>query len=255
MTSLKDKTALVTGASRGLGRATAERLAGEGAVVAVHFATNAGAAQEVVDGIRAAGGSAFPVQADFSRPGGPEELWAQFDKKVAEFAGDPGVDILVNNAATSVWATLSETSAEDFERIFAVNVRAPFFLIQQGLTRLRDGARVINVSSAVTRMAFPEVMAYSLTKGAIDTFTLTLAKELGGRGITVNAVAPGTLDTDVNAGWLRGNEAAQKAVSEEAALRRVGQPQDVADVISFLASEQARWITGRVIDVSGGARL
>ncbi|MFC9297276.1 SDR family oxidoreductase [Streptomyces sp. NPDC057011] len=255
MKRLDGKAALVTGASRGVGRATAERLAAEGAVVAVHYASAAAAAEEVVGGILAAGGAAFAVRAEFSEPDAADRLWAAFDEGIAEFRADPGVDILVNNAATSVQATLADTTPEDYDRMFTVNIRTPFFLIQQGLTRLRDGARVINVSSAVTRMAFPQVVAYGLTKGAMDTLTLTVAQELGGRGITVNAVSPGTLDTDVNAGWLRDNPEAGRLVSEQAALGRVGQPDDVADVVVFLASDEARWITGQVIDVSGGARL
>jgi len=255
MTRLAGKVAVVTGASRGVGRVTAERLAAEGALVAVHYAAEAQAADEVVAGILARGGSAFAVQADFAASDGAAQLWSGFDKGAADFTGDTYVDILVNNAATSVQATLEETKFEDYERMFAVNVRAPFFLVQQGLARLRDGARVINVSSAVTRMAFPQVVAYGLTKGAMDTLTLTLAQELGVRGITVNAVAPGTLDTDVNANWLRGNSEAEEFVSGQAALGRVGQPGDVADVITFLATDEARWITGQVIDVSGGARL
>ncbi|MFF9780016.1 SDR family oxidoreductase [Streptomyces sp. NPDC013978] len=255
MTSLRGKTAVVTGASRGVGRATAERLAGEGAVVAVHYATDARAASGVVDSIRKAGGAAFAVQADLSTADGPERIWSGFDAGITDFTDDTAVDILVNNAATSVRATLEETKVQDYERMFAVNVRAPFFLVQQALGRLRNDARIVNVTSAVTRMAFPEVIAYGLTKGAMNTLTLTLAQELGPRGITVNSVSPGTLDTDVNASWLRANPEAQRSVAEQTALRRVGQPGDVADVIAFLASDRARWITGQVIEASGGARL
>jgi 3-oxoacyl-[acyl-carrier protein] reductase len=255
MTSLDGKTAVVTGASRGVGRATALRLADRGALVAVHYAADARAAEDVVDIIRKAGGRAFAVQADLAAADGPERLWSKFGDDVTEFAEDGAVDIVVNNAATSVRATLEETKIDDFDRMFAVNIRAPFFLIQQALGRLRNGARIVNVTSAVTRMAFPEVIAYGLTKGALNTLTLTLAQELGPRGITVNAVSPGTLDTDVNAGWLRGNPEAEESVAQQAALRRVGQPQDVADVVAFLVSDQARWVTGQVIEASGGARL
>ncbi len=255
MISLTGKTAVVTGAGRGLGRATALRLADRGALVAVHYSAAARAADEVVTTIREAGGTAFAVQADLSAADGPDRLWAAFGEGAAEWGADGAVDILVNNAATSVRATLEETKAEDFERMVAVNMRAPFFLIQQALGRLRNGARIVNVTSAVTRSAYPEVIAYGLTKGALNTLTLTLAQELGPRGITVNAVSPGTMDTDVNAGWLRGNPEAEEAVAQQAALRRVGQPEDVADVIAFLASDEARWVTGQVIEASGGARL
>ncbi|MFJ4713584.1 SDR family oxidoreductase [Streptomyces sp. NPDC088785] len=252
---LAGKTAVVTGASRGIGRATAIRLATQGAVVAVHYASDGAAAHDVVDTVRAQGGTAFAVQADFGAVDGPDRLWAGYDERIKEFSADGHVDILVNNAATSVRATLEETKIEDYERMFAVNVRAPFFLIQKGLDRLREGSAIVNVASAVTRMAFPEVVAYGLTKGALNTLTLTLAQELGPRGIRVNAVSPGTVDTDVNASWLRHDPQAQEFVSQETALRRVGRPDDIAKVIAYLASDQAEWVTGQVVEASGGARL
>ncbi|MFJ1973987.1 SDR family NAD(P)-dependent oxidoreductase [Streptomyces sp. NPDC087903] len=178
MTSLAGRTAVVTGASRGVGRATALRLADGGALVAVHYSTGVDEAGEVVDTIRKNGGTAFAVQADLSAADGPERLWSAFDEGAADATGEAAVDILVNNAATSVRATLEETGFEDYERMFAVNVRAPFFMIQQALGRLRNGARIVNVTSAVTRMAFPEVIAYGLTKGALNTLTLRADRQV-----------------------------------------------------------------------------
>lgn len=152
-------------------------------------------------------------------------------------------------------APIENVDQAGFDRVFAVNVRAPFFITQRALPLLRDGGRIINISSGVTRVAFPDGIAYALTKGALDTFTRTLAKPLGARGITVNSVAPGVIDTDVNAGWLRGNDDAIAAVSSSAALGRVGEPQDIGDVVTFLASEDARWITASFLDATGGAFL
>ena len=252
---LTGKVALVTGASRGIGRAIAERLAARGALVAVHYGRNAAAADEVVEGIRARGGRAFALGAELGVPGDAEELWAAFDGRIGEHADEPGLDILVNNAGITRRGLLEETSVEAFDEMLEVNVKAPFFLAQHGVKRLRDGGRIINVSSGVTRIALPEIIAYAATKGAVDSFTRTLAQHLGGRGITVNAVAPGVVDTDMNAAWLRGNAEAERAVAASAALGRVGQVDDVADVVAFLASDDARWVTGQVVDATGGAHL
>ncbi|MBN6058549.1 SDR family oxidoreductase, partial [Nonomuraea sp. RK-328] len=139
--------------------------------------------------------------------------------------------------------------------VFAVNVRAPFFIVKEGLSRLRDGGRIVNVSSGAARIAMPEIIAYSSTKGALDTFTLNLAKALGPRGITVNSMAPGIVDTDVNASWLRGDPEAWERAAAVAALGRVGRPDDIAGVVAFLASDDARWVTGRVVDATGGSGL
>ncbi|MFP8886977.1 MULTISPECIES: SDR family oxidoreductase [Streptomyces] len=255
MGSLNGKTALVTGGSRGIGRATAERLAREGALVAVHYGRNGTAAQETVAAVRAAGGAAFAVRAELGVRGDVETLWSEFDRLVLDHDDRSGLDILVNNAGITPRGQIEETTPESFEEAFAVNVRAPFFLVQQGLKRLRDGGRIINVSSGATRIALTDIIAYSMTKGAVDTFTLTLAKALGSRGITVNSVAPGIVDTDMNAAWLRGNEEAERSAAELSALGRVGRPEDVADVVAFLASDDARWVTGQVVDATGGSQL
>ncbi|MFE1265680.1 SDR family NAD(P)-dependent oxidoreductase [Streptomyces albogriseolus] len=255
MGALTGRTALVTGGSRGIGRAIAERLAADGATVAVHYGRNAAAADEVVEGIRAKGGTAFTVHAELGVEGDVATLWESFDRQVRQHATGTGLDILVNNAGVTPRGEIDETTAEAFEEAVAVNMRAPFFLTQQGLKRLRDGGRIVNVSSGATRIALTDIIAYAMTKGAIDAFSLTLAKALGPRGITVNSVAPGIIDTDINASWLRGNEAAERSAAELSALGRVGRPEDVADVVAFLASDDARWVTGQILDATGGSQL
>lgn len=164
------------------------------------------------------------------------------------------LDILVNNAATRAGAFIEQTTPEQFDQMFAVNVRAPLFIIQRALPLLRDGGRIINISSSDTRVALPLELAYAMTKGAIDVMSQTLANALGTRGITVNAVAPGPTDTD-KAAFLRDNPEAQAATAGATALGRIGQPADIADAVAFLASDDARWITGGVIDVTGGMWL
>ncbi|MFH8365656.1 SDR family oxidoreductase [Streptomyces sp. NPDC018031] len=251
MGALTGKTALVTGGSRGIGRAIAERLGRDGARVAVHYGRDETAAKETVAAIEAAGGEAFAVRAELGVPGDAEALWAAFD------AHADGLDILVNNAGiTGRREPIGTLTAEDFDRVFAINTKAPFFVTQQGLGRLRDGGRIISVSTGLTRgSAVPELIAYSMTKGAIDVFTTHLAKELGARSITVNAVAPGAVDTDMNAEWLRGQDEALAAVAQASPLGRVAGPAEVADIVAFLASNDSRWVTGQWIDATGGALL
>lgn len=252
---LDGKVAMVTGGSRGIGRATAERLGRDGAVVAVGFARDEASADEVVARIRKDGGQAFALQAELGAHGDAADLWAAFDEQIEQHAPDRGVDIIVNNAGIGRSSDLTSLTEDEFDKVFAVNIRAPFFIVQQGLARLRDGGRIINISSGAARLAMPEIIAYSSTKSALDTFTLNLAKELGPRGITANSVAPGIVDTDLNAGWLRNNPEAEAHAASLHALGRVGRPEDIADVVAFLASDDARWITGRVIDATGGAGL
>jgi 3-oxoacyl-[acyl-carrier protein] reductase len=253
--TLEGKVTLVTGGSRGIGRAIAQRLGRDGAVVAVAYARDEAAANEVVERIGKDGGRAFAVRAELGRHGDAVALWAAFDAQVDNHAPGGGVDIIVNNAAIGRSADLASLTEDGFDQVFAVNVRAPFFIVQEGLKRLRDGGRIVNISSGAARLAMPEAIAYGATKGALDTFTLNLAKQLGPRGITVNSVAPGIVDTDVNAGWLRGNAVAEAHAASLAALGRVGQPEDIADIVTFLASHDARWVTGRVVDATGGAGL
>ncbi|MEV6767448.1 SDR family oxidoreductase [Nocardia sp. NPDC051030] len=250
MGALTGKTALVTGSGRGIGRAIAERLGRDGARVGVHYNSNSDAAKETVAAIEAAGGSAFTFGSPLGGPGDAEALWAAFDSHA------DGLDILVNNAGTDgVREPIGGTEEEAYDRVFAINTKAPFFVTKLGLERLRDGGRIVNVSTGLTAgLRMPELIAYTMTKGAIDSLTSVLAKEVGARGITVNAVAPGVVDTDMNAGWLR-NEEAMVTVAGFSPLNRVAQPADVADIVGFLASDDSRWVTGQWIDATGGALL
>ncbi|MFE4605335.1 glucose 1-dehydrogenase [Kitasatospora indigofera] len=253
MGTLSGRTALVTGGSRGIGRGIAERLAREGALVAVHYGTNREAAGQTVKGIAAEGGRAFAVGAELGLPGDADALWTAFDAALARHGGGSGLDILVNNAGINAHGRIHEVTEADYDRVFAVNVKAPFFLIRQGLDRLRDGGRIINISSGATRIAFPSITAYAMTKGALDTLTRTLAQDLGPRGITVNSVSPGVVATDINP-WLA-DPAERARAAGYAALGRVGEAADIADVVGFLASDDARWVTGQDLEASGGSAL
>jgi 3-oxoacyl-[acyl-carrier protein] reductase len=255
--TIENKVALVTGASRGIGRAIAIRLAKEGALIAVHYGRSSSAAEAVVNEIQANGGSAFTIQAQLDTLDGVHVLYESLDIALKERTGSINFDILVNNAAIirPRGANFEETTEEMFDLVFAVNIKAPFFLIQQALPRLRDGGRIINISSIVTRMAFPDdITAYSLTKGAINNLSMVLAAKLGPRNITVNSLAPGVTDTDMNASWLHRPDS-QKFVKSVTSLGRVGEPQDIADVAAFLASPDGRWVTGQCLEASGGFRL
>ncbi|WP_328991456.1 SDR family oxidoreductase [Kribbella sp. NBC_01245] len=241
------KTALITGGSRGIGRAISLRLARDGVRVAVHYGRNDEAAKQTVAEIEAFGGQAFAIKAELSEPGAVARLWLAFDAQA------DGLDILVNNAAVIAPGPFSGQTEGQLDQLLKVNVQAPFFLIQQGLSRLRDAGRIVNITSGVTRIAFPEDVAYSITKGALSTMTLALAKELGPRGITVNSVAPGIVETDMNS-WLADPVAAEAAASYSV-FHRVGQPADVADVVAFVVSDDARWVTGQYVDATGGSQL
>jgi NAD(P)-dependent dehydrogenase (short-subunit alcohol dehydrogenase family) len=249
MTDLSNKTALVTGASRGLGRATAARLAEAGARVIVHYSASRDAADSLVADIRAMGGQADAVAGDLSAADGAHKL-AQAVKDL----GIARLDILVANAGVGNFHSIEEQTVEDFDRHFAVNVRAPFFLVQQLLPVLGEGSSVILLSSLVARVAFDGSAAYSATKGAVEVLTRNFAKELGPRGIRVNAIAPGAIDTDMAKDFL-GTEESREYVKSIQALKRIGQPDDIADAVLFLASNQSRWIDGRSIEVSGGSSL
>ncbi|MFD9324830.1 SDR family NAD(P)-dependent oxidoreductase [Streptomyces sp. NPDC060065] len=250
MGDLIGRTALVTGASRGIGQAIAVRLAAKGAVVIVHFGTDEDGAKTTVDEIERSGGTALAVGAELGVDDDVETLFAGVE---AGLAGRP-LDILVNNAATAPAGPLGATTRKEFDHLFAVNVRAPYFIIQRALPLFRDGGRIITISSVATRMANPTQTSFAMTKGAVETMSMTLANELGVRGITVNAVAPGATRTATNGSAFEAPGLAE-FIAGSTALNRLGGPDDVAEVVAFLASDAARWVTGQVIDASGGLFL
>jgi NAD(P)-dependent dehydrogenase (short-subunit alcohol dehydrogenase family) len=248
MTNLANKTALVTGASRGIGRAAALALAAAGARVIVHYGRGADEAKAVVDQIRAAGGRADALAADLTATDGAHALAAQVRNLVGE-----RLDIIVANAGISKAATIEDTAVKDFDNLFDVNVRAPYFLVQQLLPVLGNGASIVLVSSLGAHAVVGTLSAYSATKGAIDTLVKHFAAALGSRGIRVNAVAPGVIDTDMSN--FTKTEDGRVAILGMQALKRIGQPADVASVVAFLASDEAGWITGDTVHVDGGSKL
>jgi 3-oxoacyl-[acyl-carrier protein] reductase len=248
MSNLSGKTALVTGASRGIGRASALALAAAGACVLVHYGRGAKEADGVVAEIKKSGGRAEAVSADLAAPDGAHKLAEQTRRIVGE-----RLDILVANAGVSKVATIEDTTVADFDNLFAVNVRAPFFLVQQLLPIMSEGSSVVLVSSLAARAVVGAIPAYAATKGAIDTLVKHFAAALGARGIRVNAVAPGAVATDMSS-FTKTDEGRSYVLGLQA-LKRLAQPDDIAGAVAFLASSDARWITGDTIHVDGGSKL
>ena len=248
MTTLSGKTALVTGASRGIGRAVALALAKAGAQVVVHYGSDAKEAAAVVAEVNKLGGRAHAVAGDLAAPDGAHKL----AKQVRALVGDR-LDTLVANAGISKPATIEETTVEDFDRLFAVNVRAPFFLVQQLLPILGNGGSVIMLSSLAAHAVVGTLPAYAATKGAIDTLVKHFAALLGERGIRVNGVAPGVVATDMSS--FTKTDAGRTFTIGMQALKRVAQADDIGGVVAFLASDEARWISGDTVRVDGGSKL
>jgi 3-oxoacyl-[acyl-carrier protein] reductase len=244
MTGNSNRVAIVTGAARGIGAAIAERLASDGFTVVVNYAGSAKLAEALVATIERAGGRASTAQADVSDPQAVARLW---DTAEAAYGG---VDVVVNNAGIMQLATLAEASDELFDRTIAINLKGTFNTLREAARRLRDGGRIINLSSSVVGLYQPTYAVYAASKAGVEAMTHVLAKELRGRHITVNTVAPGPTATSL---FLNGKpQALVDQMTKLAPLERLGQPQDIADVVAFLAGPDGGWINGQVLRANGG---
>lgn len=241
MSSLRGKVAIVTGASRGIGRGIAERLAKDGANVVVNYTKNADEAKKVVAGIEANGGKAVAVQADVSKVADVRRLFREAEQAFGR------LDILINNAGIFWAKPLADVTEEEYDDIFAVNAKGQFFAMQEAAKRIADGGRIVNISTGGTRLAFPGISAYGGTKSALEFFTKVAARELGARKITVNTVSPGYTETDML------SDPNFRTIGIEASpLKRLGTPKDIADVVAFIVSDEAGWVTGDTIQAGGG---
>ncbi|HZG32335.1 MAG TPA: SDR family oxidoreductase [Sphingopyxis sp.] len=254
MSELIGKTALVTGGSRGIGAAIVRRLGQAGAHVAVNYAGSKDAAEALVAETEAAGGRAFAVQADVSSLAGIEAMFAACD---AAFGGAPNLDILINNAGVGRGGRDGSLKGADealFDELFAVNVKGPHFVTQAALPRLRDGGRIVNIGSMSGKVGQPFAASYAMTKRAIQSLTFSTALAVAKRRITCNCVAPGAVATDFIAA-LREQPGWDEATAKHTPMGRVGEPGDIAGAVMMLLSDDARWVTGQVIEASGGLAL
>jgi 3-oxoacyl-[acyl-carrier protein] reductase len=240
MSALHEKIAIVTGASAGIGRAIAERLAQAGATVVVNYGTSADKAKAVVAGIESKGGKAVAVQADMSRVADVRRLISETVQRFGR------LDILVNNAGMALFKPLIETTEQEFDRVLALNTKGPYFAMQEAAKVIQEGGRIVNISTDGTHMGFPGVTAYLASKGALEQISKGLAHELAPKGVTVNTVSPGFTETAMLP------DAFRETGAEMSPLKRLGAPEDIADVVLFIVSDQARWLTGQNIHASGG---
>lgn len=249
------KIALVTGGSRGLGRDMAINLAKKGIDVALTYNSNKAEADKVVAEIEAAGQKAVALQLNTGEVKTFDAFFNQLKTALQETFNTDHFDFLINNAGTALYAPFAETTEEQFDTALNIHYKGVFFLTQKALSILNDGGRIINISSGLARFSFPGSSAYASMKGAIEVLTRYLAKELGPRRIAANIVAPGAIETDFGGGHVRDDEATNKQVASVTALGRVGLPDDIGGVVAFLCTEDAKWINGQRIEVSGGMML
>ena len=255
MQNQDQKIALLTGGSRGLGRDMALSLAKKGIDVVLTYNSNEQAANEVVNEIKAFGRNAAAFKLNTSDTKAFDPFFKEVAAHLEENTGSAKFDFLINNAGTALYAPFAETTEDQFDDIIDIHFKGVFFLTQKALPYLNDGGRIINVSSGLARFSFPGSSAYGATKGAVETLTRYLAKELGSRGIAANVVAPGAIETDFGGGHVRDNKEVNQQVAGATALGRVGLPEDIGGVVAFLCSEEGRWINGQRIEVSGGMML
>lgn len=240
MKELSGKVAIVTGASNGIGRAIAERLAEDGAIVVVNYSKSSEKAQQVVVGIQGKGGKALAVQTDMSQVAEARRLVIDTVKQFNR------LDILVNNAGKFMPKPLDETTEEEFDGVIALNAKGPYFAMQEAAKVLKDGGRIVNISTGGTHLHFPGATAYLGSKAALEQYTKGLAQELASKGITVNTVSPGFTETGMM------TEEYRQVGIQLSPMKRIGTPKDIADVVAFIVSEEARWLTGQTIQVGGG---
>ena len=249
------KIALVTGGGRGLGKNMALRLAQKGISVLLTYHSQQEEAEAVVTEIKALGQQAAALRLDSSDVKTFDAFFAQATTALRQTFGTDRFDFLVNNAGTSAYAPFADTTEAQFDQMLNIHLKGVFFLTQKALPLLRDGGRIITISTGLTRFVGPGYVAYATMKGAIEVFTRYLAAELGARGITVNAVAPGAIETDFAGGAVRDNAHVNAHIAGVTALGRVGLPDDVGGVVAFLCSDEARWVNAQRIEVSGGQQL
>lgn len=252
---MKTKIALITGGSRGLGKDMAINLAKKGVDIILTYHSNKLAAQEVIAKIENNGQKAKAFQLDTSNIKDFDNFFGEISTYLNNETSNTHIDYLINNAGTGIYQAFSETTEEQFDQMFNMHLKGVYFFTQKALPFLNDGGRIINISSGLTRFTFPNSSAYASMKGAIEVFTRYLAKELGHRGISANVVAPGAIATDFGGGETRDNEQKRKGLSSITALGRVGEPDDIGSVVAFLCTDDAKWINGQRIEVSGGIFL